>query len=522
MKRKSDFTDNAYYYLTRVYWGVLVLLLSFGGGYLHASFDSSQVEGSVVRVFSFNGEGLGMGSGFVVSSKGHIGTNHHVVDGGESYVVVVLRDGKIVSREASLVASDEGLDLAILQASDLGCEPLKLALKLPHKGAFVSALGYPGQSDDEEAVRKLARMCRENPNGTFEPDSELLQAMSIPVKRNHWEDVKQLSWLEATGSVIPDDLLQLLSEEEQREYRSLPKFRTELMIIQHNSPITFGNSGGPLFDDGGRVIGVNTAGNTGDNQNALDLLRAALAAKLAEEGMGENEAMQLAEQEAAEMLGIGRQSNTLKLSSQITEFVAFAKENGVQVQTVRNAWIPQSGGLRGHHLALLLVIAILSLIAVYLGMKRPQMMTETLTQFKRRGGSVSTLVSSERSKEGRKETKQEASQPHYRIEGETENGQSLEFQFTEATLEQADNRLMIGRKKDLVHFHVPDDTVSRQHAVITRPKGYRNLYLENRSQGNGTKVDGKEIAGNTTALKLKDGSVVELGGVKLVFRIGYG
>jgi S1-C subfamily serine protease len=38
-------------------------------------------------------------------------------------------------------------------------------------------------------------------------------------------------------------------------------------VIQHQAPINAGNSGGPLFDDTGEVVGINTIGSSGARQN---------------------------------------------------------------------------------------------------------------------------------------------------------------------------------------------------------------------------------------------------------------
>jgi S1-C subfamily serine protease len=56
--------------------------------------------------------GIGSGSGVVMSSEGYIITNHHVVEGGDTFSVE-FEDGRIY--EATLVGSDDLTDIAVLQ-----------------------------------------------------------------------------------------------------------------------------------------------------------------------------------------------------------------------------------------------------------------------------------------------------------------------------------------------------------------------------------------------------------------------
>ncbi|MEP6344007.1 MAG: trypsin-like peptidase domain-containing protein [Maricaulaceae bacterium] len=159
---------------------------------------------SIVRIgkVSKNSDGelglSGIGSGAVIDAeKGYVVTNAHVVEGGVGYLIN-LPDGRVV--KARLVGIDTPTDIAVLQAEDMRVDALSVAnsdnLRV---GDVVFAVGYP---------------------------LGLEQSMSLGV----------ISGLgrSASSSHLQD-------------------------FIQTDAAINSGNSGGPLLDSRGRLIGVNTA-----------------------------------------------------------------------------------------------------------------------------------------------------------------------------------------------------------------------------------------------------------------------
>jgi putative serine protease PepD len=85
--------------------------------------------------------GVGSGSGVVMSSEGYIITNHHVIEGGDTFSVE-FEDGRVY--EATLVGSDDLTDIAVLQINATGLTPADFgssdALNL---GDPVVAIGNP-------------------------------------------------------------------------------------------------------------------------------------------------------------------------------------------------------------------------------------------------------------------------------------------------------------------------------------------------------------------------------------------
>jgi len=142
----------------------------------------------------------GAGSGVIIAPDGYIFTNNHVVQGAE-VLSVTMQDG--TSYEAVLVGTDPATDLAIIRAngSDLPYAMLGDSTQLK-AGQLVIAIGNPfgfNSTVSTGVVSALGRALR------------------------------------------------------SREGRLIEN------IIQHTAPLNPGNSGGPLVDSRGRVVGINTA-----------------------------------------------------------------------------------------------------------------------------------------------------------------------------------------------------------------------------------------------------------------------
>ena len=102
-----------------------------------------KVNPSVVSVISTTSEGTGSGSGVIMSKDGYIITNNHVVDGAQS-VSVQLSDG--TSLDAEIIGTDEQTDLAVIKVtptSDLTAAEFGDSDEL-EPGEYAYAIGSPG------------------------------------------------------------------------------------------------------------------------------------------------------------------------------------------------------------------------------------------------------------------------------------------------------------------------------------------------------------------------------------------
>jgi len=147
---------------------------------------------------------VGSGSGFIVDKDGHVVTNAHVVAGAEK-LTVTLSDGTEVP--AKVAGSDDLLDVAVIT--------LDLPSGQPVPG--VATFGDSSALRPGDQVVAIGNALGEFPNTVSE------------------------------GTVNAVD-------------RSFPSEGGLTDWIQHDAEIWHGNSGGPLLNLRGEVVGVNTAG----------------------------------------------------------------------------------------------------------------------------------------------------------------------------------------------------------------------------------------------------------------------
>ena len=186
---------------------------TIGDIYRDAAPGVVQVTSNVAAADPFFGEqrGQSLGSGFVIDKEGHVVTNYHVVEGADEVYVNFSQDDRLKAR---VVGLDPSTDLALLK------------IDVDHKRALAPLeLGNSDSVGVGDAVVAIG-----NPFGLDRT---------------------------ATAGIV---------SAVQREIESPGGFTID-KVIQTDAAINKGNSGGPLLNGNGQVIGVNTqiaTGGTGE------------------------------------------------------------------------------------------------------------------------------------------------------------------------------------------------------------------------------------------------------------------
>lgn len=205
------------------------------GGQRNGQFDRIQVAAvadvvasSVVTISAdvesdFAGEGQSVGTGVITTADGEILTNAHVVDGATAIRVRLAGESEPVP--ATLLASDPGNDLALLRIAGDGYPAATFAQpESVQIGDEVVAIGFALDLDGEPSVTL-----------------GIVSALDRTI--------------ETQGDVYLDGL------------------------IQTDAAISSGNSGGPLVNAAGEVVGINTAVARGDFQTAASNIGFAISVK---------------------------------------------------------------------------------------------------------------------------------------------------------------------------------------------------------------------------------------------------
>jgi serine protease Do len=167
---------------------------------------SDLVEQVMPALVIVRGHRHGAGAGIVWDANGLILTNNHVV-GRHTPVVILQNDGEY---ESSLIARDPDVDLALLSIEATGLTPLKPAPTAPRVGEMVFAFGHP--------------------------------------------------W--GQRNTVTRGIVSALVHAHNRRGDKLP-------VIRSDAPLAPGNSGGPLVNAKGEVVGINAMIVGGDQSVSI-------------------------------------------------------------------------------------------------------------------------------------------------------------------------------------------------------------------------------------------------------------
>ncbi len=265
---------------------------------------TAAVQDSVVALDVETASGAGQGSGVVLDAEGHVLTNSHVVDGARA-VAVALADGRLY--EAELVGQDETTDLAVVRLVD------------PPADLVPATLGSSADLSVGEAVLAIG-----NPLGLDSTATTgIISALDRPVVTQS-----------RTRSVVTN-------------------------AIQVDAAVNPGNSGGPLFDAAGEVIGITSsiASLSGSGQGgsiglgfAIPVDQAAdVAQQLIEHGAAEHAFLGVTLQDAtAEVDGVTRAGAAIEQVEPGSPAADAGLESGDVVTAVDGRPVDSAAALTGY------------------------------------------------------------------------------------------------------------------------------------------------------------------------------
>lgn len=412
-----------------VFWGAFSLISIILTASLLASYLSEDdIESGVYRVLVHRNSSFGHGTGFKVSNQGHVLTNEHVVRGAKSISLIFRQGDQIASVPANIIWYNSEKDLALLEPSGrlpgVVNELADISQEDSFKTETVTAVGFPGIADN--------------------------------VAKNLQRKVYNAAIARATllDPTITQGTL-------QRFVQTL-----ERLTIQHSATIRPGNSGGPLFDECGRIIGVNTLYvKTADYNFAVHINET-----FAEMG--------------SRNIGIDRSSGRCVGGFKVTELTSIG------------------------------IMSLLSLAFAFIGIYARSEQSDHPTfeegasagVFDVPGDSFENDIPSSAEIGLLKDTKSGRTYDLSKLGAISETGR----------LPGISDSLTIGRSDKVSDIAISDPTLSRKHALIGISGNH--FAIQDLDTTNGTQVDGSSISGPRGEV-LHDGAIVTLGDLNLTFHL---
>ena len=400
--------------------------------FLTSCTSVQDMEKSVGRVLCFSGgKHIGSGSGFVINNRGRFITNNHVTASCETIQVTFSEHEKMA---AEVKWSSEKLDLSIIQLNQHNYPALPLVpLELVEKGQEAIAIGYPGAADILGSTRNL------------------YEAKITAGK---------------VSNITRDDL--------------------ERDVVQTDAAVNPGNSGGPLLNVCGGVIGVNTF-KPNFSQQFLTAIRRGETPPIPSEGI--NWAVQ---------------SSLLikQLEAQNIPYTqTFFSCTGLKRQLYTD---PLS-------IFILSISLLMIIISLYISINQSRRQT-----FKQRVTQMGQTIMG-----GHPSTKKQQYQPEYFSPPPVRcgylKGLSGAFMGAELPLE---NDIVLGRDPKLANivFNGKYKKISRRHASLSYCSQTHDFILEDLYSGHGSFVKGKKLTGGKK-VRLRSGDTFYLVSSEHTFKV---
>ncbi|GAA5218258.1 trypsin-like peptidase domain-containing protein [Corallincola platygyrae] len=447
-----------------------------------------KLERGVVRIVNIMVDGTSTGTGSLLNKDGYIATNHHVIEDYQELFIITHNDEQRI--EAEVIIDSPALDLAIIRVRGINGHPIAINDSRLNKTDQVYAFGYPGISDQA-------------PGGSHAIQATATEGTVSRIYTGSWGGSRSLK------------------------------------IVQHDAAVNPGNSGGPLLDACGRIVGTNTmaikaqAGHGAfwashaseltailkdrgidyirDNSECVTGSGDGTDAQARKDALTAKSAAELAEQRAREA-----ELKAAELRQQMDEQLG---ERDKQLN-----WLIDNVLLAGSIMAGLLVITLL--LAVKGNRQKAaqvvHQVVEPLSQ-RFRGSAPARPPVTPASNPGPAPV--HAPSPQLAaagaggivLSGFKGQSDSVCLQVTAALLSANPKGCSIGRHPQLVDLMLDDNSVSRRHARIKRDAN--GFTIEDLNSTNGTRVNGVVVQPfKPVALPLD--AQLQLGDVKLLVSQG--
>lgn len=433
---------------------IMLLVAAGSAGALDPEEVARMVDPSVVRIFVVGPNQMGSGTGFVINRDGYVATNFHVVlPHVESGWEIFIADGGVAPehrRAATVIGAFPGDDVAVLRVDGLDRPPVRFAAdddgRLA-KGTPVFSIGFPGAGDRLGPVAEAS----------FTPGTVSRQFSG--------------AWFDGAPTI---------------------------RIIQHTAPTNPGNSGGPLVNGCGQVVGINT-------QREVALIV----------GPG----------------GIALATDTIQgmfLSSHSSVLLEKLKELEIPFTAAREACETAVGGALAGFNIYAAALALLALVtAVLTWVFKPRPVVQVVVRCGRlvedcvvavesaikRLGPGGASVRGERATGPAGEPAPAAEAAGWVLSGADSGGRPVELVLSAGELRGARRGLVIGRSRFRADKVLRDPGVSPRHARLVALADA--IGIVDLKSSRGTVVDGEKLEPHGEPAALGHGSRVKLGEVEL-------